>query len=63
MLLFYQKWFVFLCKKDGAHFQHARNICAKFQIDSLKTVGGVAYTNFLYSVLARNCKISKPKML
>ena len=33
-------------KKRGAHFQYACNICSKFQIDCLKFVGGVDYTNF-----------------
>ena len=34
----------FLFKKKGAHLQYACNICAKFQIDCLKTVEGVDYT-------------------
>ena len=29
------------------HLQYAYNICAKFQIDCLKTLGGVDYTNWL----------------
>ena len=31
--------------KSYAHLQYAYNICEKFQIDCLKTVGGVDYTN------------------
>ena len=37
----------FLFKKEGAHLQYACNIYAKFEIDCLKTVGGVDDINFL----------------
>ena len=46
----------FLFKKGGAHLQYACNICATFQIDCLKTVGEADYT-----LLPRNCKISKSR--
>ena len=40
-----------------AHFQYANNICAKFQIDCLKTLGEVDYTNLLPNIEAypENC--------
>ena len=40
------------CLKSHAHFQYANNTCAKFQIDSLKTLGGVDYTNLLFNIEA-----------
>ena len=46
MALFCQELFFFF-KKSHAHLQYACNICAKFQIDCLKTLGGVDYINFL----------------
>ena len=44
------------CQKSHAHFQYAYNICAKFQIDCLKTLGGVDYT-ILLPILQPNLKI------
>ena len=39
---------IFLPARSHMHiFQYAYNICAKFQIDCLKTLGGVDYTNLL----------------
>ena len=35
------------CLKSHAHLQYAYNICKVFQIDCLKTLGGVDYTNLL----------------
>ena len=35
-------------KISNAHLQHAYNICAKFQIDCLKTLEGVDYTIFSF---------------
>ena len=46
MSLFCQNLF-FVFKKSHAHPQYACNICAKFQIDCVNTLGGVDYTNFL----------------
>ena len=40
------------CLKSHAHFQYANNICEKFQIDCLKTLGGVDYTNLLPNIEA-----------
>ena len=34
-------------EKSHAHPQYAYNICAKFQIDCLKTLIGIDYTNLL----------------
>ena len=36
----------FRLQNSHAHLKYAYNICAKFQIDCLKTRGGVDYTNF-----------------
>ena len=38
--------------KPHAHLQYAYNICAKFQIDNLKTLVGVDYTNLLPNIEA-----------
>ena len=38
--------------QSHAHLQYAYNICAKFQIDCLKTLGGVDYTNLLPNIEA-----------
>ena len=35
-----------------AHLQYAYNICEKFQIDCMKTLGGVDYTNLLPNIEA-----------
>ena len=35
------------CKRSHTYLQYAYNICAKFQINCLKTLGGVDYTNLL----------------
>ena len=39
-------------KKPHAHLVYAYNICEKFQIDYLKTLGGVDYTNLLPNIEA-----------
>ena len=44
---------IFLSKiKSHAHLQYAYNIREKFQIDCLKTLGGVDYTNLLPNIEA-----------
>ena len=40
------------CEKTHADLQYAYSICAKFQIDCLKTLGGVDYTNLLPNIEA-----------
>ena len=46
---------IFLPAKSHMHTQYAYNICAKFQIDCFKTLGGVDYT--YYPILMPNLKI------
>ena len=51
-----QKNIFSICKVSQAHLQYAYNICTKFQIDCLKTLGGVEYANLL-PMLKPNLKI------
>ena len=53
--------FFFICKKPHAHLHFAYNICAKFQIDCLKTLGGVDYTNFSFFKGATDGQTDKGK--
>ena len=41
--------------------QYAYNICAKFQIDCLNTLGGVDYTNLLPNIEAKPENCLSPK--
>ena len=44
---------IFFPAKSHMHYlQYAYNICEKFQIDCLKTMGGVDYTNLLPNIEA-----------
>ena len=44
---------IILPAKSHMHiFRYAYNICAEFQIDCLKTLGGVDYTNLLPNIEA-----------
>ena len=52
-----------MCKKSHAYFQYACNICAKFQIECLKTLRGADYTILLslteskpQNCLSRKCR-------
>ena len=40
----------FVREKSHAYVQYACNICAKFQINFFKTLGGVDYTMFYFLV-------------
>ena len=44
------KNYFLICLKSHAYLQYAYNICAKFPIDCLKTLGGVDYTNWLPNI-------------
>ena len=41
------------CKNSHAHLQYVYNICAKFQIDCLKTLGGVITQTFIFLKVRR----------
>ena len=56
MPLFVKIYFI-ACKKPHANFQYAYNICAKFKIDCLKTLGVVDYKNLLPYVAVENAII------
>ena len=47
---------IFCVQKTHSHLQYSYNICAKFQIDCLKTLGGVI-TQTCYPILKPNLKI------
>ena len=49
------------CQKSHAHLQYAYNICEKFQMDCLKTLGGDDYTNLLLHIEAKSENCLSPK--